>query len=152
MSYFATEEVSGVQSWLIYDHGNALCLKPFHNTLNRRLTEVVGTGFHGQAVDADNRIANIFNPVKNFVGDKVFTGTVSIHNCLDQILRNLVIVGEQLLGVLWQAVTAVSEAWIVVTVADARIKANAVNDFASVQSAAFSISVKLIEMALLDQG
>lgn len=50
---------------------------------------------------------------------------------VDDPLRHVAIVGQELLGALGQAVAAVAEAGIIVMRANARVEANAVNDRAS---------------------
>ena len=42
------------------------------------------------------------------VGDKVLAGAVGVHDGLNQVLRHVLVVGQQLLGVLGQAVAAVA--------------------------------------------
>ena len=64
--------------------------------------------------------------LQHLVGNEVLTGAVGIHDGLDQILGHVAVVGKQLLGVLGQAVAAVSEAGVAVVGADARPKAHTV--------------------------
>src|SRR5690606_14824804 len=95
-----------------------------HDTLDRRGAEVVRSGFHDQTVDAyDARI-----PGDDLVGDVILSRAIGIHDRSDQMLRHEAVVGQQLLGVLGQAVTAVAEARVVVVPADARIEAYALDD------------------------
>jgi hypothetical protein len=65
--------------------------------------------------------------------DDVLAGGVRLNDGADQRLRHGFVVGEQLLGVLGQARAAIAEGGIVVVVADARIEADPVNDFARVE-------------------
>ena len=65
---------------------------------------------------------------------------------MDQVLRHVAVVGEQLLGVLGQAVAAVSEAGVVVVGTDARVEADAVNDLARVQTMGGGVSVEFVEV------
>ena len=37
--------------WLVDDDVGAFCFDPFHDTLYRTLTEVVGVAFHSQSID-----------------------------------------------------------------------------------------------------
>ena len=53
---------------------------------------------------------------------------------------------KELLGILWQAVAAVAEAGVVVMGSNARIKTNALNDFARIEALAFGIGVELVEV------
>ena len=53
--YSTTEEgATLLQCWLINDHLCTLCLDTLHEALNGRLAEVVGIGFHRQAIDTDD--------------------------------------------------------------------------------------------------
>ena len=50
----AAEEGAAVfEGWLIDDDIGALGLDTLHDTLDGGLTEVVGVGFHGEAIEAD---------------------------------------------------------------------------------------------------
>lgn len=49
----AEEGASVFKSWLINDNIGTLGLDTLHDALNGRLAEVVGTRFHGQAIEAD---------------------------------------------------------------------------------------------------
>ena len=81
------------------------------------------------------------------VGDEILAGTVGVHDGLNQVLRHVLVVGQQLLGVLGQAVAAVAEGRIVVVGADAGIQTYAVNDLPGVQPFDFRVSVQLVEEA-----
>ena len=86
---------------------------------NGRLTEVVGVGLHGQAVDADDtgllvrRVILVLFPVavvarhlEHPVCNEIFAGAVGLHDGLDEIFRHILVVGEELLGIFRQAVAA----------------------------------------------
>ena len=104
---------------------------------------------HRQAVDADGHglfpagvililvgIAVVPGQLQHTVRDKVLAGAVAVNNGLDQLFGHIGIVGQQLLGVLGQAVAAVAEAGIIVVAADARVKADAVDDLLGIQTLA----------------
>ena len=118
--HFAAEEGSAIlQSRLIDDNCRALGLDTLHDALNGRLTEVVGVGLHGQAVDADDtellvrRVILVLFPVavvarhlEHPVCNEIFAGAVGLHDGLDEIFRHILVVGEELLGIFRQAVAA----------------------------------------------
>ena len=53
--YSTTEEgATLLQCWLIDDELSTLCFDTLHDALNGRLAEVVGIGFHRQAIDTDD--------------------------------------------------------------------------------------------------
>ena len=80
------------------------------------------------------------------LGDEVLARTVRFDDRMDQVLRHVAVVGEQLLGVLGQTVAAVAERRVVVMVADARVEADAVDDLARVQPMRLGIGVQLVEV------
>ena len=137
-----------------------LCLDAFHDALNGGLAEVVRVGLHGQAVYANHYIvlpswiystryasyAPASLHLQNAVSNVIFAGAVRFHDCFNQVFRHISIVGQKLFGVLGQAVTAIAEAWVVVLIANAGIKAYALDDLLGVQSLHFRISIKLVEV------
>ncbi len=77
------------------------------------LAEVVAVALHREAVYADGArllfllaavvlvgIIVVASHVQHAVGDEILAGAVALHNGLDQVLRHVGIVGEQLLGIL----------------------------------------------------
>ena len=53
--YSTTEEgATLLQCWLIDDELSTLCFDTLHDALNGGLAEVVGIGFHRQAIDTDD--------------------------------------------------------------------------------------------------
>ena len=157
-----TEEGRSVfQSGFIYDNGGALGLDALHDTLDGRLPEVVGICFHGQAVHTDDdvflsalfvagvrlAVAVSAGDFQNAVGDKVLSRAVCLDDRFDEVFGHVLIVGEQLLGIFWQAVTAVAKGRVVVVIADARIKADTLNDLSGVQALDLCIGVQLVEVA-----
>lgn len=126
MHHLAPEELRRVQRGPVDHHGHAPALHALHDALDGARAEVVGVGLHRQAVDAHDwlRIAGVDavpHHLQHLVGDEVLAGAVGVHDGLDQVLRHVLVVCEQLLGVLWQTVTAVAEAGVVVVTADARL-------------------------------
>src|SRR5690606_5094000 len=102
----------------------------------------VGSGFHDQTVDAyDARI-----PGADLVGDVVLSRAIGVHDRADKVLGYEAVVGQQLFGVLGQAVATVAEARIVVVPAAARIEAYALGDLARVQTVGAGVGVQLVEV------
>lgn len=153
-----TEERGSVlEGRLIDDHRSALGLDTLHHTLNGALAEVVGVGLHGQTVDANHGLVLLVGiplavravgagELEHAIGDEVLARGIGLHDGLDEVLRNILIVGKQLLGVLRQAVTAVAEARVVVVGADARIQAYAVDDLAGVEPFGLRVGIELVEV------
>ena len=121
IDYKASEEPAAVfQGWLI---DNDLCtfgLDPLHDTLNGTLTEIVTVGFHGQTVNTYRHlmsrytIASVgtFKIARFFqypVCDEIFSRPVGFHDGLNEILRHILIIGQQLLRIFWKTVTAVTK-------------------------------------------
>lgn len=116
----AKEGAAILQRRFIYNNLRTLGLNALHYSLNTALAEVVGVGFHGQAVYADYRLfafllriifSICFIATGNFqhtLSDEVFTRSVAFNNRFDDVFRYVCIVRQQLLGVLRQAVTAIT--------------------------------------------
>ena len=138
--HLAAEELGRVQRGLVDHHGHALGLDTLHDALHARRAEVVGAGLHREAVHAHHRrgragVDELRHLGKHLVGDEVLARAVGVDDGLDQVLRHVLVVGQQLLGVLGQAVAAVAEAGVVVVAANARLQAHALDDLRCVQSA-----------------
>ena len=151
VGHLGAEELRRVQRGLVDHHGHALGLHALHDALDGARAEVVGVGLHRQAVDAHDRLLlagvnAIPHHLQHLVGDEVLAGAVGLHDGLDQVLRHVLVVGQQLLGVLGQAVAAVAEAGVVVVAADARLQAHAVDDVAGVEAADLAVGVELVEV------
>ena len=156
---FAAEEGVAVrQSWLIDDNRCTLGLDALHNALDGRLAEVVGVALHRQAVHADDYFflligfpAGIFMVIPGFlqhgVGDVVLARAVALDDGGHHVLGHVGVVGQELLGVLGQAVAAVAEGGVVVVRADARVEADALDDGATVEALDFGVGVELVEVA-----
>lgn len=145
------EELRRVQCGLVDHHGHALGLHALHDALDGARAEVVGVGLHRQAVDAHDRLRlalvdAVPHHLQHLVGDEVLAGAVGLHDGLDQVLGHVLVVGQQLLGVLGQAVAAVAEAGVVVVAADARLQAHAVDDVAGVEAADLAVGVEPVEV------
>lgn len=100
------------------DHDlHAFGLDALHDTLDRRLPEIVGPGLHDQPENTD--LFGFFG--NDPVSQKVFAGMIGIDNGSNEVLRDLGVIGQQLPGILGQATAPVTEAGVVVMVADARV-------------------------------
>ena len=151
MRDLGAEELRRVQRGLVDHHGHALGLHALHDALDGARAEVVGVGLHRQAVHAHDRLLlagvdAVPHHLQHLVGDEVLAGAVGLDDGLDQVLRHVPVVGQQLLGVLGQTVAAVAEAGVVVVAADARLQAHAVDDVAGVEAADLAVGVELVEV------
>ena len=149
--HLGPEELRRVQRGLVDHHGHALGLHALHYALDGARAEVVGVRLHRQAVNAHDRLRlalvdAVPHHLQHLVGHEVLAGAVGLHDGLDQVLRHVPVVGQQLLGVLGQAVAAVAEAGVVVMAADARLQAHAVDDVAGVEAADLAVGVELVEV------
>ena len=134
------------------DANNAL-----HHALDTGLTEVVRVGFHGQAVDADHRLVLLLaapdivfavgpGQLQHAIGDKILARAVTFDNGFDQVLRYVLVVGQQLLCVLGQAVAAVAKTGVVVEIPDARVEADTSDDLPCVQALHLGVGIQLVKV------
>ena len=145
---------------LVDDDGGALGLDALHDALNGRLAEVVGVRLHGETVDAhgafllgggaEGAAGGVVVPsghAQHAVGDEVLAGAVALDDGRHHVLGHVGIVGQQLLGVLGEAVAAVAEGGVVVVGADARVEADALDDGAGVEALDLGVGVEFVEVA-----
>ena len=130
-----------------------------HHALDSTLAEVVGVRLHSEAVDSDSwgllfgaidivlGICVVAGHLEDLVGDEVFPRAVALDDGGHHILRHVLVVGEELLGVLGEAVATITEAGVVVVGADSRIQTDAVNDGLGIESFHLGICVQLVEVA-----
>ena len=119
VGHLGAEELRRVQRGLVDHHGHALGLHALHDTLDGARSEVVGIRLHRQSVHAHDRVLlagvdAVPHHLQHLVGHEVLAGAVGLDDGLDQVLGHVLVVGQQLLGVLGQAVAAVAEAGVVV--------------------------------------
>ena len=142
------------------DDLRALGLDAFHHALDTALPEVVAVALHRQPVHADEALLLLGGVVvamavvvvvarlaELLVGDEVLACAVALDDGLDEVLRHVFVVGQQLLGVLGQAVAAVAERRVVVEVADAWVEAHALDDAVGVETLHLGVGVQLVEVA-----
>ena len=158
---FRPEEGGAVgEGRFVDDDRRALGLDALHDALDGGLTEVVGAGLHRQAEHADHArvlLGAIELPVgvvvvvarlaEHLVRDEVLAGAVALDDGPDEVLGDVLVVREELLGVLREAVAPVAEGRIVVMRADAGVQAHALDDSLRVQPLHLRISIQLIEIA-----
>ena len=113
VGHLGAEELRRVQRGLVDHHGHALGLHALHDALDGTRAEVVRIGFHRQAVDAHDRLLlagvdAVPHHLQHLVGHEVLAGAVGLDDGLDQVLGHVLVVGQQLLGVLGQAVATVA--------------------------------------------
>ena len=124
------------------------------------MAEVVGVRLHGEAENADDArafsrgaevavvlVVVVTGHFEYAVGDEVFARGVGVDDGTHEVLGHVLVVGQELLGVLRQAVAAVAERGVVVYVADAGVETHAVDDLLGVEAFHFGIGVELVEVA-----
>ena len=144
----------------IDDDAGTLGLDALHDALDGALAEVVGAGLHGQAVDAHRdlalavggpfvaaRVAVVAGLLEDTVGDVVLAGAVALDDGLDEVLGDIVEIGQQLLRVLREAVAAVAETGIVVMGTDAGIQADALDNRPGIKAFHLRVGIQFIEIA-----
>ena len=159
VDHHAPEERAAVlQRGLVDDQRRALGLYPLHHALDAALAEVVAAGFHRKAVHADDGLVlprRVPLPVvlvrsghfQDLPGDEVLPRAVALHDRRHHVLRHVLVVRQELLGVLRKAVAPVAERRVVVVRADPRVKAHAPDDGRGVQALDLRVGVKLVEVA-----
>ena len=156
----AEEGFAVLERGFVDDDGGAFGFDALHHALDRTLAEVVGVRLHGEAENADDArafgrgaevavvvVVVVTGHFEYAVGDEVFARGVRVDNGAHEVLRHVLVVGQELLGVLRQAVAAVAERGVVVHVADTGVETHAVNDLLGVESFHFGVGVELIEIA-----
>ena len=153
----AEEGASIFQGGLIDDDVRPFGFDPLHDALDGALAEVVGVGLHGEPVYADgHRLffgfvvfaagVVVAGGCQDPVGDEIFPGAVGLHDGFDEVLRHILIVCQELLRILWEAVATVAEGGVIVEFPDPGVQAHAVNDFPGVEALHFRIGIKFIEV------
>ena len=158
----AAEEGGAVgERGLIDDDLGALGLDALHDALDGGLAEVVGVGLHRQAIDADDGglsptlaailiVGAIGVPAglgQDGVGDVVLARAVGLDDGGHHVLGHVLVVGEQLLRVLREAVAAIAKGGVVVVGADAGVETDALDDGAAVEALDLGVGVEFVEVA-----
>ena len=161
VDHTAAEECAAVlYGRLIDDDLHALGLDTLHHALDAALAEVVAVRLHRQAVHTDHAPPRLVRAEVTVVvlavepslaehplRDEVLPRAVAVHYRLDQVLRDVRVVRQELLRVLRQAVPAVAEGWVVVEVPDAGVEAHALDYRVGVQALHLRVGVELVEVA-----
>ena len=156
----ASKECAAIfQSRLIDHHGGSLCLDPLHDPLDTALAEVIRITLHSQSIHTNYTFLFLISAViaaveivivtslfQYTVSNKIFPGPITFHDRLYQILRYILIISQQLFGIFRQTLSAITDSWIIVMVADSWIQTNPFNDLPRIQSFAFRISIKFVEI------
>ena len=137
------EAIAVLERGLVDDDRDSFRLDALHDALDGGSAEVVRIGLHGEAVDADG--VRFFG--NDAVGDEVLADRVGLDDRFDHRLGHIAVIGEQLLGVFGEAVSAVAKRRIVVMAADTGIHAHTVDDLLRVESLGLRVSVELVEVA-----
>ena len=154
------EGTAVLEGRFVDDDASAIGLETLHDALNRGLAEVVGVCLHRQAIHTDDGflleglllfgVACIglicVGDFEHAVCDEVLPGAVTLDDRLDQVLRDVLVVCEELLRILREAIATVTEGWVVIEVADARVEADAVDDLLGVEALRLGVGVELVEV------
>ncbi|EJX04076.1 membrane protein [gut metagenome] len=89
----------------------------------------------------------ISSHVQHLVGNEILTSLVGFHDGRHHVLRHILVVGQQLLGIFRQAITTVAKTRVIIVRTDTRIQAYPLNDGLRIQSFNFGIGIQLIEIA-----
>ena len=136
------EKITLVQHGLVNDDLNALGLDALHDPLDAGGPEVIRTRLHDQAIDPDR----LGVALDDLVGNEILARRIRLNNRVNEVLRNFAVIGQQLLGVLGQTITAVTKAGVVVVTTDTRVHTHAVNNLAGIQPVSCRVSIKLVEV------
>ena len=137
---FAAEESGAVlKGGFIDDDLCSLSLDTLHDALYGALTEIVTIALHGETVYSDDAVV-LFAGVPGGIliviaclaqygiGYIVLAGAIAFYYGFNEILGYILIVGQQLLGVLGQTIASITKGGIVVMIADTGVKAYSLDD------------------------
>lgn len=99
VGHLGAEELRRVQRGLVDHHGHALGLHALHDALDGARAEVVGVGLHRQAVHAHDRLLlagvnAVPHHLQHLVEDEIRASAVGIHDGLDQVLGDVLVVRQ----------------------------------------------------------
>ena len=156
----AEEGFAVLERGFVDDDGGAFGFDALHHALDRTLAEVVGVRLHGEAENADDArtfrrgaevavvvVVVVAGHFEYAVGDEVFARGVGVDDGAHEVLGHVLVVGQELLGILRQAVAAVAERGVIVHVADAGVETHAVDDLLGVEAFHLGVGVKFVEVA-----
>ena len=155
----AAEKCRSRKHRLVNDNLGAFGFDSFHHTLYRTVSEIVAPLLHDQPIDADDggpfpgSVVFLCRPVvvkacpfKRLIGNEFLARPIRLDDGFDQILRDIPIIRQKLLRVLWQTVPAVPERGIMIVPSDARVERDALNDSFTGKAFADRVSIELIEI------
>ena len=155
----AEERTPVFQCRLIDDHLGPFRLDTFHHALNRGLAKIVTVRFHRQTVYTHDAFSLFGAPetvplaiivvaglAQHLVRNEILMGMIALHDRSHHILGNILIIGEQLLGVLRQTVAPITKAGVVIMRANTRIQPHALDDGTRIQTFHFCIGVQLVKI------
>ena len=146
------------KGWLVNNDIGTLGLDALHDALDGALAEVVGVALHREAIDTDGdrllaAIVLVISAVsvptglaKDLVGNKVLTGAIALDNGGHHVLGHVGISGQELFGVLGEAVAAIAKTWVVVVGADTGVETDARDNGLAVETLDFGIGVEFVEI------
>ena len=85
-------------------------------------------------------IAIVTSLLKNGISDIVLSCTVTLNDCLNQVLWHIGIICQELLGILWQAIATITEAWVVIVGTDTWIESNSIDNGLGIESLDLGVS------------
>ena len=112
-----------------------------HHILNGGLPKIVTANFHGQAIHShQSRVMGEY-----LMCDKVLSGIIRRNDGCNDIIGRILIIGQQLTGILRKAVAPITEGRIVIVRTDAGIEPYSSNDLLGIQAVQFGVCIQLIE-------
>ncbi len=106
--------------------------------------------FQRRLIDND-RSAFGFDPFHDALdatlAKEILSGPVALHDCLNEVFRHILIIGQKLFSVFRQAIAAIAEGRVVVVGTDTRVQADSFDDLLRVQTFHLRIGVQLVEIA-----
>lgn len=101
------ESFTVFQCRLINHNRGTLCLDALHDTLNRALAKIIAVTLHGQTVNTNSDIfllvfiklifciiAVVASQFQNTVCNEVFSCSITLNDCFNQVLWNISIVSQ----------------------------------------------------------
>ena len=155
----ATKECAAIlQGRLVDDNGSTFSFDAFHDALDAALTEIVTITLHCKTIDTDDDLLLFIwieilascvcaCDFKDSLGDEILPGPVAFHDGLNQVFRHILIICQELFGILGQAISAITEGRVVVVIANARIEADSLDDGSSLEPFYFGIGIRETDAA-----
>ena len=134
-------EFTRAKGWLENEYPHSFVLKSLDDIEHGVLPEVVGPSLHNEAICADNLRLH----VDDLLCYEVLAGGIRVHYRADEVLRHVLVVRQQLLRIFGQAISTIAKARVVVMVANAGIKADALDDLSRVQPLGCGIGIQFVE-------